>query len=127
MTAFLRQFTENAILRSKPPAHLLNISRTFGEFPQMWKQAIFLTDDHFLVYISNYVYNFPPISSTPTPVKVMEKIIHEKLISWFSARSLKVQQIHFSISSRPSTLVNLWTLYTSIYHRHLIRFAIESC
>ncbi|KAK6031549.1 hypothetical protein OSTOST_02298, partial [Ostertagia ostertagi] len=54
---------------------MFNLSFLLGDLPQLWKDAIKKPN-------SNLLSNFRPISLTPTPLKVMEKIVYKKLLSW---------------------------------------------
>ncbi|EYC41325.1 hypothetical protein Y032_0573g156 [Ancylostoma ceylanicum] len=64
---------------SKPLTHLLNLSMYFGEVPNLWKEAIVTAIPKSPT--ANLVTEFRPISLNPTPIKVMEKIIRNKLLS----------------------------------------------
>ncbi|EYC02459.1 hypothetical protein Y032_0100g3316 [Ancylostoma ceylanicum] len=85
-------------------AHIFNISMLLGEVPGIWKEAI-------ITAISkspgtNLLSDFRPISLLPTPVKVMEKIIREKLLSLFQRfYSIPLEQHGFTVGA--STVTNL--------------------
>ncbi|EYC03347.1 hypothetical protein Y032_0094g2706 [Ancylostoma ceylanicum] len=88
----------------KPLADLLNLSLHFGEVPTVWKEAIVTPIPK--NSIANSVTDFRPISINPTPVKVMEKIIRKKLLSWLEKFHVIPPEQHGFLSGR-STATNL--------------------
>ncbi|VDL64430.1 unnamed protein product [Nippostrongylus brasiliensis] len=93
---------------SKPLSYLFNLSFYYGEVPQLWKQAIVTP----IPKCSNasQVSDFRPISITPTPVKVMEKIIGGKLLSWMN-RSHFIPKEQHGFLPGASTSTNLIDAY----------------
>lgn len=67
---------------SKPLAHIFNISLMLGEVLEVWKDSIVVAIPK--TTKPRLVSEFRPISLTPTPVKVMEKFIQRKVLSWIS-------------------------------------------
>lgn len=89
---------------SKPLAHIFNMSLFHGEVPYLWKQAIVTALPKRSGSCS--VTDFRPISLTPTPVKVMEKIVSAKIFSFLKERSIIAAEQH-GFMPGASTLTNL--------------------
>ncbi|KAK6047814.1 hypothetical protein COOONC_14682 [Cooperia oncophora] len=71
---------------SRPLALLFNASFMLGEVPEIWKDALVTGIPK--VDGAVLVSDFRPISITPTPVKVMEKIIRKRLVDWLLKNKL---------------------------------------
>ena len=71
---------------SKPPLSILNLSFNTGIFPDDWKmeQITPLPKDGDLTQCNNY----RPISLLPLPGKIAEKIVHNRLITYFETNEL---------------------------------------
>ncbi|KAK6057376.1 hypothetical protein COOONC_05105, partial [Cooperia oncophora] len=76
-------FKSFALELSVPLAHIFNISLMLGQVPDLWKTALVTP----LPKIPNAkkVSDYRPISILPAPVKVLEKIMREHLLSWLTA------------------------------------------
>ena len=65
---------------------LLNLSLKSGKFPQIWKQAVVIPlakeGD------TSNVGNYRPISLLPLPGKILEKIVHDRLMSYLEANNI---------------------------------------
>ena len=65
---------------------LLNLSLKSGKFPQIWKQAVVIPlakeGD------TSNVGNYRPISLLPLPGKILEKIVHDRLMSFLEANNI---------------------------------------
>lgn len=64
---------------SLPLAHIFNISMQLGQVPSTWKRAVVIAIPK--VPNASVVTQFRPISLLPTPVKLMEKLIKNKIES----------------------------------------------
>lgn len=89
---------------SKPLAQIFNMSFFHGEVPYLWKQAIVTALPK--TSRSCSVTNFRPTSLTPTPVKVMEKILNAKILSFLKDRSIITPEQQCFVPGA-STLTNL--------------------
>ncbi|KAK6764801.1 hypothetical protein RB195_024937 [Necator americanus] len=87
-----------------PLAHIFNISMLLGEVPEVWKSAIVTAIPKSPG--TNLLSNYRPISLLPTPVKIMEKIIRDKLLSWLKKFHLIPAQQHGFVGGA-STSTNL--------------------
>lgn len=63
-----------------PLSIIFNASLHFGEVPEIWKEALVTA----IPKVSNasLVSQYRPISICPTPIKIMEKVIQEKILGW---------------------------------------------
>lgn len=69
-----------------PLTHICNLSMSTGVFPNHFKKAII-----YPVYKSgdrNQIGNYRPISVLPTMLKILEKIMNSRLVSYLEAHSL---------------------------------------
>lgn len=66
--------------------YLFNISLTTGQFPELWKSALIIPihkgGD------TNDVSNYRPISLLPLPGKLLEKIVHSRIITFLDRHKL---------------------------------------
>lgn len=76
----------------KPLSMIFNISFMFHTVPSMWKEALVTPIPK--VANSNTLLNYRPNSITPTPIKIKEKIIREKLINWLDRCKLLPSEQH---------------------------------
>ncbi|EYC18837.1 hypothetical protein Y032_0026g1394 [Ancylostoma ceylanicum] len=97
-------FQKCASSLSIPLAHIFNISMLLGEVPDVWKKAIVKAIPK--VHGAKLLNDFRPISLLPTPIKVMEKIVREKLLSWLNRFRLIPAEQHGFLSGA-STATNL--------------------
>ncbi|EYB97204.1 hypothetical protein Y032_0142g2297 [Ancylostoma ceylanicum] len=93
-----------ALALYKPLTHIFNISLLLGEVPDLWRNAIITPIPK--VSETKYVSDSRPISIIPAPAKVMEKIIREKLQSWFQRFHIIPENQHGFLAGS-STLTNL--------------------
>ncbi|EYC13274.1 hypothetical protein Y032_0044g1073 [Ancylostoma ceylanicum] len=77
---------------SKPLSIMFNISLLFGEIPQAWKDAIVTAIPK--KTNARKVTDFRPISICPTPVKILEKIIRDKMLSWLAKMKVIPSEQH---------------------------------
>ncbi|VDL73217.1 unnamed protein product [Nippostrongylus brasiliensis] len=77
---------------SLPLSYVFNASFIDGEVPSLWKHAIVVPIPKSSK--ASHLSEFRPISLTPTPVKVMEKVIADKLLSFFTQRSVIPREQH---------------------------------
>ncbi|EYC09990.1 hypothetical protein Y032_0058g2927 [Ancylostoma ceylanicum] len=87
-----------------PLAHIFNISLLLGEVPDAWKHAIVTAIPK--IPNASLVSDFRPISITPPPIKVMERIIRDKLSTWLDRFHVVPSEQHGFVSGR-STTTNL--------------------
>ena len=81
---------------------IFHISMSFGEVPALWKEALVtaIPKDTTSLSLSSY----RPISITSPPVKVLEKLIRDKLSSWFKNNNvIPVEQHGFTPSASTAT------------------------
>uniref|UniRef100_W6NRX8 RNA-directed DNA polymerase (Reverse transcriptase) domain containing protein n=1 Tax=Haemonchus contortus TaxID=6289 RepID=W6NRX8_HAECO len=92
----------------KPLARLFNISFLLGEVPGLWKNAIVTAIPKQLE--ATKVSEYRPISLTPTAAEVMEKLIFDKLSSWFDKFHLIPVEQHGFLpgSSTCTNLLDTW-------------------
>lgn len=76
----------------EPLSMSFNISFMFHTVPSMWKEALVTPIPK--VANSNTLLNYRPNSITPTPIKIKEKIIREKLINWLDRCKLLPSEQH---------------------------------
>ncbi|EYC38446.1 hypothetical protein Y032_0715g1767 [Ancylostoma ceylanicum] len=67
---------------TKPLVMMFDTSLLFGEIPAAWKEAIVTAIPK--TNNSNEIINFRPISILPSPVKILEKILRERLLASFT-------------------------------------------
>ncbi|EYC34225.1 hypothetical protein Y032_0001g311 [Ancylostoma ceylanicum] len=77
---------------SEPLTIIFNISLLFGKVPGAWKDAIVTAIPKSVK--AHMVSEFRPISICPTPVKVLEKILRDKLSAWFIEHKLVPPEQH---------------------------------
>lgn len=93
---------------SKPLSFIFNISFLLGDVPQLWKEALVTPIPK--VSENNLLSNFRPISLTPTPVKVMEKIISDRVLNFLNKNGMIPAEQHGFLPGA-STLTNLLDSY----------------
>uniref|UniRef100_A0A183FNQ6 Reverse transcriptase domain-containing protein n=1 Tax=Heligmosomoides polygyrus TaxID=6339 RepID=A0A183FNQ6_HELPZ len=76
----------------KPLAHIFNVSLMLCEVPEIWKDSIVTAIPK--TSGASCVSDYRPISLTPPPIKVMEKIINEKLLSFINRLRLIPTEQH---------------------------------
>nr|CDJ87410.1 RNA-directed DNA polymerase (reverse transcriptase) domain containing protein [Haemonchus contortus] len=92
-----------------PLSFLFNISFLLGQVPCLWKKAIITAIPKHPGAAS--VTDFRPISLTPTPAKVMEKIMFGKLLAWFQKFHLVPAEQHGFLPGASACTNLLDTLY----------------
>ncbi|KAK6043728.1 hypothetical protein COOONC_18767, partial [Cooperia oncophora] len=93
----------------KPLAMMFNLSFLTGDVPQLWKDVI-ITPIQKSSKLST-LNNFRPISLAATPVKVMEKIINDRLLAWFTRLRIIPPEQHGFIPGLSTTTNLSDTLY----------------
>ncbi|EYC16215.1 hypothetical protein Y032_0034g2863 [Ancylostoma ceylanicum] len=89
---------------AKPLTHIFNISMLLGEVPTTWKHAIVTAIPK--NGRAKSAPEFRPISLTPTPVKVMERIIRDKISLWLERFHVIPSEQH-GFCSGASTTTNV--------------------
>ena len=87
-----------------PLTHIFNISLLLGEVPDLWKYAMVTPIPK--VTTPKSTSDFRPISITPTPAKIMESFINDKIYSWVKRLRLLPDE-QFGFLAGKSTLANL--------------------
>lgn len=88
----------------KPLTMVFNVSLMFSEIPTIWKTSIVTAIPK--TTNSTLISSFRPISITPTPMKVMEKLIRDRVVTLFVKNSsIPVEQHGFT--SGASTVTQL--------------------
>ncbi|KAK6011235.1 endonuclease/exonuclease/phosphatase family protein, partial [Ostertagia ostertagi] len=83
-----------AISLYKPLAMIFNASLLFNEVPSLWKESIVtaIPKSSDSVLLSSY----RPISITPPPIKILEKIVRDKILAWLNKNnSIPLEQHGF--------------------------------
>ena len=66
--------------------HLFNLSLTQSHFPQIWKVAV-ITPRH-KGGASNDIKNYRPINHTPDVSKILERVVNDSIITFFTENNL---------------------------------------
>lgn len=93
-----------ALSLHKPLTMILNSSLLFSEVPEMWKKSIITAIPK--VANANLVSSYRPISITPTPIKILEKLIRDKIVNWLGKRKVIPPEQH-GFTSGASTVTQL--------------------
>ena len=88
----------------RPLSMIFNISLIYSEVPSVWKEAIITAIPK--TPGSVLLSSFRPISITPPPVKVLEKLIRDKLSSFFTQNHLIPLEQH-GFTAGASTITQL--------------------
>lgn len=76
----------------KPLTMIFNISLMLETVPSMWREALITPIPKGTK--SSLLANYRPISITPTPMKILEKIIREKLLCWLDKCNILPPEQH---------------------------------
>ena len=87
----------SAIILSRPPAYVINLSLRTGLFPDEWKTARVIS-----LHKSGQFENYRPISALPIISKIIEKIVHNKLVNYLEEHHLLSNQ-QFGFRRKRST------------------------
>ena len=93
--------------------YIFTQSYKLGIFPKSWKKATIVP--LFIGGVKENVSNYRPVSLLPIPGKLMEKIIHDHMMTFFEKNNL-ISNMQNGFRKNHSTLSSIVDFTSDIYH-----------